>query len=133
MAKANDSEKKPFFSKESFANAFTKENIARGIFIALAAFSILAVFAIIFFVLYESIPAFRQIGFFNFIFGQTWLPNTGDQLTGEIAGQYGIFKKIVTSICLTGLSVIIGSILGIFTAVFIVYYCPKKLKGFLLR
>lgn len=129
MAKANDSGKKSFFSKEGFANVFTKENIARAIFIALAAFSILAVFAIIFFVLYESIPAFKQIGFFNFIFGQNWLPNISDQVTGEIVGQYGIFKKIITSICLTGLSVLIGSILGIFTAVFIVYYCPKKLKS----
>lgn len=119
MAKAKSSQRK-IFSRDSFANAFSKENIARVIFIALAAFSIVAVFAIIFFVLYESIPAFQEIGFFQFIFGQEWVPSSD---------KYGIFRMIVTSICLTGLSVLVGGILGVFTAVFVVYYCPKKLKG----
>lgn len=129
MAKAKNSEKLPLFTKENFANAFTKENVARGIFIALAAFSILAVFAIIIFVLSESIPAFKQIGFFNFIFGQEWVPDRNDGVTGEVSGSYGILRMIVTSIALTGLAVLVGGILAIFTAVFIVYYCPKKLKG----
>ena len=120
MAKAKNSERKPIFTKENFANAFTKENIARAVFIALAAFSILAVFAIIIFVLTESIPVFQEVGFFNFIFGQEWIPSSD---------KFGIFRMIVTSICLTGLSVIMGGILGVFTAVFIVYYCPKRLKG----
>ena len=120
MAKAKNSERKPLFTKENFADAFTKENIARDVFIALAAFSILAVFAIVFFVLYASIPAFQEIGFFNFIFGSEWSPSN------EV---FGILPMIVTSIVLTLMSVLLGSILGIFTAVFIVYYCPKKLKG----
>lgn len=120
MAKAKNSERLPLFTKENFANAFTKENIARGIFIALAAFSILAVFAIVIFVLLESIPAFNEIGFFEFVFGSEWSPSNG---------IYGILPMIVTSIVLTLISVVLGSILGIFTAVFIVYYCPKKLKN----
>lgn len=120
MAKAKDQAKKPMFSKDSFANAFTKENVARGIFIALAAFSILAVLAIVIFVLAESIPAFSEIGFFDFIFGSEWDPDDN---------VFGILPMIVTSIVLTAISVVVGSILGIFTAVFIVYYCPKKLKG----
>ena len=120
MAKAKNFERLPLFTKENFEKAFTKENIARGIFIALAAFSILAVFAIVVFVLIESIPAFREIGFFKFIFGSVWLPGSD---------IYGILPMIVTSIVLTALSVLVGSVLGIFTAVFIVYYCPKKLKN----
>lgn len=128
-AKTEGRGKLPLFTKDRFAEAFNKENIARGIFIALAAFSIVAVFAIIIFVLIESVPAFRQIGFFNFLFGQDWYPDIEDTATGEISGRYGIFKMVVTSFCLTGLSVLIGGILGIFTAIFIVYYCPKKLKG----
>lgn len=122
MAKAEKQARKPVFTKENFANAFKGENVARGIFIALAAFSILAVLAIVIFVLAESIPAFSEIGFFKFIFGSEWNPDSD---------VYGILPMIVTSIVLTLISVAVGSILGIFTAVFIVYYCPKKLKGVL--
>lgn len=120
MAQAKEKVKKPFFTKENFANAFTKENIARGIFIALAAFSILAVFAIVVFVFIESLPAFREVGFFNFVFGTEW---------NRDLGKFGILPMICTSFVLTIMSVLAGGILGIFTAVFIVYYCPKKLKG----
>lgn len=50
-------------TKIKTAKFFSKENIAKAIFIALAAFSILAVFTIIGYLLYASIPAFRDIGF----------------------------------------------------------------------
>lgn len=112
-----EKQKRPF--KEVIAAAFTKENIAKGIFVAFAAFSVIAVFAIIFYILYDSIPAFREIGFFNFIFGSAWNPGLN---------EYGILPMILTTMVLTVLSVVIGSILAVFTAVFIVYYCPKKLK-----
>ena len=120
MAKAENKARKPIFTKENFANAFKGENVARGIFIALAAFSILAVLAIVIFVLAESIPAFSEIGFFKFLFGSEWDPDND---------VYGILPMIVTSIVLTLISVTVGAVLGIFTAVFIVYYCPKKTQG----
>ncbi len=115
--KTNEKEKLSF--RERVATAFTRENIAKVIFVAFAAFSILAVFAIIIFMLAESIPAFREIGFFKFLFGSTWNPSSE---------SYGILPMILTTLVLTVLSVVIGSVLAVFTAVFIVYYCPKKLK-----
>ena len=105
--------------------ALTKENVAKAVFIAFAAFSILAVFAIVFFLLYQSIPAFRQIGFFNFLFGTTWAPKNESL---PVAERFGIFPMIVGSVVLTITSVALGGVLAIFTAVFVVYYCPKKLK-----
>ena len=119
MAEIKTEEKEKRSFKEVVAAAFTKENIAKGVFTAFAAFSILAVFAIIFYILYDSIPAFREVGFFNFIFGDVWNPKTD---------EYGILPMILTTIVLTVLSVIIGTVLAIFTAVFIVYYCPKPIK-----
>lgn len=107
---------------KDFAN---RENIAKAIFIAFAAFSILAVFAIIFYILFASIPAFREIGFFKFIFGSEWYYDRANPDNCV----YGIFPMILTSLCLTGLAVLIGGTLAIFTAVFMVYYCPKWLKG----
>ncbi len=111
---------KRVFSKEGLKQAFTKENIARGIFVALAAFSILAVFGIIFFVLYDSVPAFQSQGFFNFLFGTVWNASTD---------QYGLLPAIVGTLFLTALAVLLGGILGTFTAVWLVFYCPKKIKG----
>ena len=98
---------------------FTKDNIARAVFFALAAFSVIAVIGIVFYVLYASIPAFHEIGFFKFIFGDTWLASEN---------AFGILKMICVSLVLTLCSVALGGFLGIFTAVFMVFYCPKPLK-----
>lgn len=89
-------------------------------FAGFAAFSIIAVFAIIIYVLLASMPAFKEIGFFNFIFGDEWYAS---------AGKFGILPMILTSFVLTLASVALGGTLAIFTAVFMVYYCPKRLKG----
>ena len=61
MAEIMTEEKEKRSFKDMIAAAFTKESIAKGVFTAFAAFSILAVFAIIFYILYDSIPAFREI------------------------------------------------------------------------
>lgn len=95
--------------------------------IAFAAFSILAVFAIVFFLLLQSIPAFRQIGFFNFLFGTTWSPTNETLAVDE---RFGILPMILGSVVLTATSVLLGGTLAIFTATFVVYYCPKELKQF---
>ena len=97
----------------------TKDNVARAIFFALASFSIIAVIGIVFYVLYASIPAFQEIGFFNFLFSDNWLASQN---------SFGILKMICVSLVLTLFSVLLGGFFGIFTAVFIVFYCPKSLK-----
>lgn len=118
ISKKNSTEEKiPF--KARLSAALNRENIARAVFTAFAAFSILAVFLIVFYILYASIPAFREIGFFKFIFGGEW----------KVAeGAYGILPMIVTSLVLTLFAVALGGTLAVFTAIFIVYYCPKRLK-----
>ena len=99
--------------------ASVRENTAKGVFIALAAFSILAVFAIVIYLLSASIPAFREIGLFKFLFGSKWSASHN---------IFGILPMIVTSLVLTVLSVLLGGILAIFTAVYMVYYCPIWMK-----
>lgn len=108
------------FSRDGFKKAFSKENLAKAAFVALAAFSVLAVFAIVFYILYAAVPAFRQIGFFNVLFGTEWNPD---------AGKYGLLPAVTGTLLLTAFSVAVGGFLGIFTAVWLVFYCPKKLKG----
>ena len=114
--------KVPF--KEKIADVFTKEKIAKAIFIAFAAFSILAVLAIVIFVLIESVPAFREIGFIKFIFTDQWHVDHNNMANS----QFGIFPMVLTSLVLTVFAVGLGGTLAVFTAVFMVYYCPKWLK-----
>lgn len=106
-------------TKIKTAKFFSKENIAKAIFIALAAFSILAVFTIIGYLLYASIPAFRDIGFFKFIFGSEWSAKSEN---------FGIWRMIVGTFFLTVCAVLLGGTLAIFTAIWLVFYCPKRLK-----
>ncbi len=106
-------------TKIKTAKFFSKENIAKAIFIALAAFSILAVFTIIGYLLYASIPAFRDIGFFRFIFGSEWSAKSE---------TFGIWRMIVGTFFLTVCAVLLGGTLAVFTAIWLVFYCPKRLK-----
>lgn len=106
-------------TKNKTAKFFSKENIAKAIFIALATFSILAVFTIIGYLLYASIPAFRDIGFFRFIFGSEWSAKSE---------TFGIWRMIVGTFFLTVCAVLLGGTLAIFTAIWLVFYCPKRLK-----
>ena len=106
-------------TKNKTAKFFSKENIAKAIFIALATFSILAVFTIIGYLLYASIPAFRDIGFFRFIFGSEWSAKSE---------TFGIWRMIVGTFFLTVCAVLFGGTLAVFTAIWLVFYCPKRLK-----
>lgn len=107
-------------SKENFSGKFTKEHIAKAVFIALAAFSVVAVFGIIGYILYAAVPAFKSQGFFKFLFGTVWNPATS---------TYGILPMLVGTLFLTALAVLLGGTFGVFTAVWLVFYCPKKIKA----
>lgn len=96
------------------------ETSAKLLFAIAAGFSIVAVFAIILFILGAAIPAFREVGFFKFLFGTEWFPN------GE---RYGVFPMIVATLAVTVGALLFGGAIGVFAAVFLVYFCPKRLKG----
>lgn len=105
-----------------------KEKTGKIIFTAAAIICIIAVVAIFIFMFVKSIPAFKKIGLFDFIFGDNWSPDRLDKYGEPLSGSYGIFKMIVGTAAATACSLLFGGILGYFTAVFITFYCPKKLK-----
>ncbi len=106
-----------------------KESTSKGLFLITAIICIIAVITIFVFLIAESIPAFKQIGFFKFLFGTKWNPNEDDEFIGEVAGNYGVFKMIVGSIVGTLGALIVGGIFGFFTSVFISRFCPRRIKG----
>lgn len=95
-----------------------KEESAKLLFLLAAAFSILAVVLICFFLFVNGIPAMHKIGLFNFLLGTKWKP--GNNL-------FGIFPMIVGSLYVTALAVLFGVPVGLLTAVFLSRFCPQKI------
>lgn len=99
-----------------------KEKMVHIILLLAACVSIFIIILICWFLLANGLPAMKEIGIWDFLTGRKWKP------ANDI---YGIFPMIIGSIYVTGGAVLIGVPLGILTAVFMVYYCPKKLYRFL--
>lgn len=99
--------------------AITRDSVAHSAFIALSSYSALAVLAIVGYLLYASAPAFHSVGVINFLFGSQWSAKTQ---------TFGIARMITGTAVLTVSSVALGGTLAVFTAVWLVFYCPKQLK-----
>ena len=95
-----------------------KEMVMKIIFIIAAAIfiAIVAVICVYLFVL--AVPTIAEIGFFDFVFGTTWLP--GNDL-------YGIGTLIVGTAYATAGALVVGVPIGLLVAVFMAFYCPKWL------
>ena len=95
-----------------------KEGVFKFFFAAAALFSVLAVVVISLFLFASAFPTIKEIGPINFLFGKIWKPSND---------IYGIFPMIVGSVYVTGISILIGVPLGLFTALYMTYFAPKKL------
>lgn len=95
-----------------------KEKIMSGVFLLAACTSILAVALICIFLFANGIPAIKEIGLTDFLFGKVWKPKNN---------IYGIWPMIVGSLYVTGGAIIIGVPIGVLTATFMAKFCPKKL------
>jgi len=94
-----------------------KENLMRIVFFISALASVAAVALICLFLFANGIPAMREIGLINFLFGQTWAP---------ARDYYGILPFILGSLYVTAGAIAVGVPIGILSAVFMARFCPKK-------
>jgi phosphate transport system permease protein len=101
-----------------------REKLMKYVFLAAALTAVFAVLLICVFLFANGIPAMNEIGIKNFLLGQKWSP-------GDIPASYGILTMIVGSISVTAGAIIFGVPIGILTAVFMAYYCSRKLYRFL--
>lgn len=69
-----------------------------------------------------AIPTIAKIGFSNFALGDVWKPSQN---------IFGILPMIVGSLVVTPGAAVIGVPVGIPSAVFMAFYCPKKIKRYL--
>ncbi|MGO5113878.1 phosphate ABC transporter permease subunit PstC [Candidatus Avoscillospira sp. LCP25S3_F1] len=68
----------------------------------------------------SGIPAIREVGLLNFLFGTTWSAQND---------QYGILGFILTSIYGTAGAIVIGVPIGFFTAVYLSKVAPPKVAA----
>lgn len=95
-----------------------KEIFMEILFLIAACISIISVILICVFLFANGVPAIKEIGFADFIFGKTWRP--GNDI-------YGIFPMIMGSIYVTAGAIIIGVPIGVLSAIYLARFCPKKL------
>lgn len=98
------------------------ENTIHGVFLILGLITVGFVLLITIYLVISGIPAIREIGLFDFLFGKTWSSTSDDP-------SYGILPFILTSIYGTAGAIIIGVPIGFFTAVYLAKLAPKKLRA----
>lgn len=88
------------------------ENVVHGIFLILGLTTVGCVLIITIYLIISGIPAIKEIGLFNFLFGKEWASTAAEP-------KYGILPFILTSIYGMAGALIIGIPIGFFTAVYL--------------
>lgn len=97
------------------------ENTVHLLFLILGLITVGSVLLITVYLIISGIPAIREIGLFDFLFGKTWASTAATP-------EYGILPFILTSIYGTAGAILIGVPIGFFTAVYLAKLAPKKIK-----
>ena len=95
------------------------EGLMRGVFAASAFAAILSLVLICLFLVVNGLPAVFKIGAGSLLLGREWTP-------ADSPAAFGILPMILGSVYVTVGAVLLGAPIGIFTAVFMAFYCPKR-------
>lgn len=97
------------------------ENFVHGIFLVLGLITVGCVLLITVYLVISGIPAIREIGIINFLFGKEWASTAAEP-------RYGILPFILTSVYGTSGAILIGVPIGFFCAVFLSKVANKKVR-----
>ncbi len=97
-----------------------KEKSAKWGFLLCAFFSLCLLAIIVVFLFAYGSPFLFRYGVGNFLFGMSWNP-LGDP------ASYGVWPMIVATIYVTALSALVGCVFGLFVAIALFAFIPKKL------
>lgn len=97
------------------------ETFVHGIFLLLGLVTVGCVLLITMYLVVSGIPAIRQIGIIDFLFGSKWASTAAEP-------KYGILPFILTSVYGTAGSIVLGVPIGLLTAVYLAKKAPKKVK-----
>ena len=99
----------------------TAERAIHGIFLLLGLVTVGSVLLITVYLIASGIPAIRQIGLADFLFGREWASTASTP-------AYGILPFILTSVYGTAGAILLGVPVGFFTAVYLSKAAPKRVK-----
>lgn len=98
------------------------ENIVHSIFLILGLITVGCVLLITVYLIISGLPAIKEIGLFNFLFGKEWASTAAEP-------KYGILPFILTSVYGTAGAILIGVPIGFFAAVFLSKVANKTVRG----
>ena len=98
------------------------ENIIHGVFLILGLITVGCVLLISVYLIISGIPAIKEIGLIDFLFGKEWASSADDP-------KYGILPFILTSIYGTAGAILIGVPIGFFAAVYLSKVANKKIRA----
>lgn len=97
------------------------ETVIHGVFLILGLITVGCVLLITVYLIISGIPAIREIGLFNFLFGKKWASTAAEP-------SFGILPFILTSIYGTAGAIILGVPIGFMTAVYLAKLAPPAVK-----
>ena len=98
------------------------ENIVHGIFLILGLITVGCVLLITVYLIISGIPAIKEIGLIDFLFGKEWSSTAAEP-------KYGILPFILTSVYGTAGAILIGVPIGFFAAVYLSKVANKKVRA----
>lgn len=98
------------------------ESAVHGIFLLFGLVTVGCVLLITLYLVVSGIPAIREIGFVDFLFGDTWA-STGEE------PKFGILPFLLTSIYGTAGAVLFGVPIGFLTSVYLAKMAPAKVRS----
>lgn len=97
------------------------ENVVHGIFLILGLITVGCVLLITVYLIISGIPAIKEIGLFNFLFGKEWASTAAEP-------KFGILPFILTSIYGMAGALVIGVPIGFFTAAYLSKFAGKTTR-----
>lgn len=98
------------------------EDIVHAVFLILGLITVGCVLIISVYLVVSGIPAIRQIGLIDFLFGKEWASTAAEP-------KFGILPFILTSVYGTAGAIFIGVPIGFFTAVYLSKFAGKRIRA----
>ena len=98
------------------------EAAIHGVFLLLGLITVGCVLAITVYLVLSGLPAIREIGLWNFLFGKEWASTAADP-------KFGILPFLLTSVYGTAGAILLGVPVGFLTAVYLAKAAPPRLRA----
>ena len=98
------------------------ETAVHGVFLLLGLITVGCVLAITVYLVLSGLPAIREIGLWNFLFGREWASTAAEP-------KFGILPVLLTSVYGTAGAILLGVPVGFLTAVYLAKAAPPRLRA----